>query len=143
MRPPFVVVDKPSDLTYRIKQGPDKRARIIHHARFKLYVPQELENDHSWLNELPDTPPVHLPTRTHIPESRQVEDAEITRMLEGDLMETLPYGPSQDVPLDITLTAPETRDITDNTQAQITKTAIKTYSSTNDTNPIESSLNTS
>ena len=58
------------------------RAGTIPHVRFKLYVPQELENDHLWLNKLPDAQPVHFQPQAHIPESRQAEDAEMFMQLE-------------------------------------------------------------
>ena len=74
---PFVVIDKISDLTYRIKENVHKRAKIIHHDRLKPYVPREPEeNDTEWLDSLERPVPIELPTTlvdpsTELPHTQQ------------------------------------------------------------------------
>ena len=58
---PYVVLDKLSDVTYRIQAGPNKRARIVHHDRLKAYAPRDpLENDTSWIDRHNRPEPVLL-----------------------------------------------------------------------------------
>ena len=56
---PFTILDKLSDVTYRIQQSPAKKPKVIHHDRLKPYYPREpAENDTSWVEPLaPPTPP--------------------------------------------------------------------------------------
>ena len=58
---PYLVLDKLSDVTYRIQAGPNKRASIVHHDRLKAYAPRDpLENNTSWIDRHNRPEPVLL-----------------------------------------------------------------------------------
>ena len=65
---PFTVLDKLSDVTYRIQQSPAKKPKVIHHDRLKPYYPRNpAENDTSWVENAPQQAPVPLPPPTPPP----------------------------------------------------------------------------
>ena len=112
---PFVVIDKLSDLSYRIQEGPNKRARIIHHDRLRAYAPRNpAENDTAWIDQLNRPQPILLPTEPvveelndeqmhtqapNIADAESVEDSMLAPSGQendqvqqpGDLEDTLPY----------------------------------------------------
>ena len=69
---PFAVLDKLSDVTYRIQQSPRKKPKVIHHDRLKPYYPRDpLENDTEWVNNSRN-PHVRASDRTGDPNTTEV-----------------------------------------------------------------------
>ena len=52
---PFVVIDKLSDVTYRIQKSPKHQGDVVHHDLLKLhYARNEAENDTRWIDNVID-----------------------------------------------------------------------------------------
>ena len=85
---PFVVVDKLSDVSYRVQAGPNKRAKIIHHDILKPYAPRyPEENDTSWLDHQDRPAPTLLEPSVPNPEEVGNGDESTTEeMSEGPSM---------------------------------------------------------
>ena len=103
---PYVVLDKLSDVTYRVQLAPNKKPKVIHHDRLKPYYPRDPEeNNTNWADRNPQAlakdRPLEPPARDRVDKGNVLQPDTNRSAIQGD-------NPLVDVPVEEPTLVPNT-----------------------------------